>query len=239
MKQLNSYKMKANKFFPFMVVILLSFCSITKVLAQQHIDKIVDELEKKGVNVNTVVKRNSKKEVYFTSKTLTFISKEGNYARQLENAFDKDSENAATVTKNKNGSSTRYTLIFNENKKKSIYVMNVSGKKTAPTVSFSVSCRDRAIQANKDDWEADLFDFSTTLNDLPKTLDSVSRALKNMDFHKFKFSDEMKKGFNDALDSIHKIDWDKLKQKINDAIQEEGESSKSNKQKIFFFGHNA
>lgn len=232
--------MKANKFyFPFMVVVLLSFCSITRVVAQQRIDKIVDELEKKGVNVNTVVKRNSKKEVYFTSKTLSFVSKEGNYARQLEDAFDKDSENATTVTKNKSGSTTTYTLIFKENKKKSIYVMNIRGGKTDPRVSFTVSYRDRTIQANKDDWESELFDFdSTTLNVLPKTLDSVSHVLEGIDFNKFKFSDEIKKGFDDALDSINKIDWNDLKQKVNDAIREGGQSGKSNEQKILSFGYN-
>ncbi|MCE2615627.1 MAG: DUF5024 domain-containing protein [Phocaeicola sp.] len=213
--------MKANKLFlAFMAVGLLSLGSITKVMAQQRIDKIVDELEKKGVNVNTVVKRNAKKEVYFTSKTLTFVSKEGNYARQLEEAFDKDGENATTVTKNKSGSSAMtYTLVFKD-KKKSIYVMTISGAQNNPTVVITVSCRDRTVQADKDDWKSELFDFSDgTSLILPKTMDSVSHVLEGIDFNKFKFSDEMKKGFDDALNSINKIDWNDLKQKINDAFQ--------------------
>ncbi|MGP1476453.1 MAG: DUF5024 domain-containing protein [Phocaeicola sp.] len=232
--------MKANKLFlAFMAVGLLSLGSITKVMAQQRIDKIVDELEKKGVNVNTVVKRNAKKEVYFTSKTLTFVSKEGNYARQLEEAFDKDGENATTVTKNKSGSSAMtYTLVFKD-KKKSIYVMTISGAQNNPTVVITVSCRDRAIQADKDDWKSELFDFSdgTSLKIFSNTPDSVSRVLDGIDFSKFKFSDETKKGFNDALDSIKKFDWNGLKQKINDAFQKDEVQGDPNKQTVLSFSY--
>ena len=66
--------MRTEKIMMVIAIWLLSSCAI----AQSSIDKIVDELEKKGVDVNYVAKRDPKtKQVYLQTKTLSFYSKEG------------------------------------------------------------------------------------------------------------------------------------------------------------------
>ena len=80
-------------------------------MAQNHIDKIVDELEQKGVDASKVVKRDPKtKKPYSIVKSLTFYSKDSNYANRLKEAFRKDAEDAIEEKVEKKGNS--YKLIF-------------------------------------------------------------------------------------------------------------------------------
>ena len=75
------------------VVAALFTCS--PVMAQSRIDKIVDELEQKGVDAKKVVKRDpNTKKPYYIVKSLTFYSKDSNYANRLKEAFGKDAEDA-------------------------------------------------------------------------------------------------------------------------------------------------
>ena len=137
---------------------VMSLCGAMKAVAQENIEKVLKELENKGVEVNSLIKRNSKKQIYFSSRSLSFISKEGNYARQLENAFEKDGENASSVSKSKAKSNATVTLIFRGEKSKAIYCLVVSGKKEEPNVTVSVSYRDRSVEADKGEWNIEIFD---------------------------------------------------------------------------------
>ena len=72
--------MKTKSLILTMVATLFTFGSAT---AQSHIDKIVEELEQKGVDVSKVVKRDPKtKKVVSETKNLSFNSKDGKDAVQ-------------------------------------------------------------------------------------------------------------------------------------------------------------
>ena len=115
--------------------------------AQSRIDKIVEELEEEGCDVNKVVKRDPKtKQVYSTVKSLTFYSKDSKYANRLKEAFKKDAENAATETVSNHGNN--YTLIFRDGKKRATYTLRISADsnskvdKLNPLVRLSIVIKD-------------------------------------------------------------------------------------------------
>ena len=85
--------------------------SFSSAIAQSHIDKIVDELEQKGVDISKVVRRDPKtKKIVSETKNLSFYSKDGNYANRLKEAFNKDAEDA--VQENVNNRGNTHLLVF-------------------------------------------------------------------------------------------------------------------------------
>ena len=131
--------MKAKSMILTMVATLFTFSSAT---AQSHIDKIVDELEQKGVDVSKVVKRDPKtKKVVSETKNLSFYSKDSNYANRLKEAFKKDAEDAVQETVNNHGNT--YLLIFKNGTKSAHYNLIItpnSGKD--PFVRLNIIVRD-------------------------------------------------------------------------------------------------
>ena len=104
--------------------------------AQGKIDKIVKEIESKGVEATVVVKRNSEsKKMYLRIQTYFFRSKNGKYANQLVEAFREESEDADEAIMNKpvksfiksgqTGTTKHYELVFTEKKVKKIYMENL------------------------------------------------------------------------------------------------------------------
>ena len=133
------------------VLLCLIVCNVAPVLAQQHIDQVVKDLEKKGVDVTTVVKRNDKKQIYSQVKSLSFISKDGNFARKLEEAFDKDAENASSESRTKRSGNVSYTLIFKNEKEKGVYVLSISNREgDDPMVNVSITLRDNSVEGSKE-----------------------------------------------------------------------------------------
>lgn len=133
------------------VLLCLIVCNVAPALAQQHIDQVVKDLEKKGVDVTTVVKRNDKKQIYSQVKSLSFISKDGNFARKLEEAFDKDAENASSESRTKRLGNVSYTLIFKNEKKKGVYVLSISNREgDDPMVNVSITLRDHSVEGSKE-----------------------------------------------------------------------------------------
>ena len=113
---------------------LLSF---TPVAAQQKIDRLMDEIESRGVDVNTVIKRDKKTgRMTFMTRQMTFRSRKGNYAKKLERAFDEESRKAVLV----NHSNGRYKLEFEDAEGNTSYYMLTSGK-GEPTVKLCKSFR--------------------------------------------------------------------------------------------------
>ena len=141
--------MRTEKIMMVIAIWLLSSCAI----AQSSIDKIVDELEKKGVDVNYVAKRDPKtKQVYLQTKTLSFYSKEGKYANRLKEAFRKEGENAATETYSHSGNN--YTLVFKDGKKKYTYTLSITNKNDGnPLVNLAIVFRNYSIDAEDDFWD--------------------------------------------------------------------------------------
>ena len=108
--------MKTKSLILTMMATLFTFGSAT---AQSHIDKIVEELEQKGVDVSKVVKRDPKtKKVVSETKNLSFYSKDGNYANRLKEAFKKDAEDAIEEAVNNHGNTI---LLFFKNGTKSAH----------------------------------------------------------------------------------------------------------------------
>lgn len=136
--------MKAKHLILITVALLLGNSCAT---AQSRIDKIVEELEEEGCDVNKVVKRDPKtKQVYSTVKSLTFYSKDSKYANRLKEAFKKDAENAATEMVSNHGNN--YTLIFRDGKKRATYTLSISADsnskvdKLNPLVRLSIVIKD-------------------------------------------------------------------------------------------------
>ena len=131
--------MKTKSLILTMVAVLFTCSNAT---AQSHIDKIVDELEQKGVDVSKVVKRDPKiKKVVSEIKSLSFYSKDSNYANRLKEAFKKDAENAIQETINNHGNS--HNLFFKDGTKSAHYNLSItpiSGKD--PLVKLSIIIRD-------------------------------------------------------------------------------------------------
>ena len=107
-----------------------------------HIDKIVDELEQKGVDVSKVVRRDPKtKKIVSEVKNLQFYSKENNYANRLKEAFKKDAEVAIQESISNHGNN--YHLIFKDGTKKATYQLIITpdeGKD--PLVKLSIVIRE-------------------------------------------------------------------------------------------------
>ena len=120
------------------------------VMAQSHIDKIVDEIEQKGVDVSKVVKRDPKtKKPYSITKSLTFYSKDSNYANRLKEAFRKDAEDAEQESVSNKGNN--YRLIFVDGKKKTTYSLNIQEQKDKdPRVSLKIVMRDGNVKETDD-----------------------------------------------------------------------------------------
>jgi hypothetical protein len=106
------------------LTVMAAFFTCSPVMAQSHIDKIVDELEQKGVDTKKVVRRDPKtKKPYSIVKSLTFYSKDSNYANRLKEAFRKDAEDAIEERVEKKGNN--YRLIFVDGEKRTTYYLNI------------------------------------------------------------------------------------------------------------------
>ena len=172
--------MKAKILILTMVAALIA-CS--PVMAQSRIDKIVDEIEQKGVDVSKVVKRDPKtKKPYSIVKSLTFYSKDSNYANRLKEAFRKDAEDADQESVSNKGNN--YRLIFVDGKKKTTYSLTIQERQDKdPLVILKIVMRDGDVKEN-DDYDimnsffgAGTFEF----NDFNGLLE----GLGNMDWNKY------------------------------------------------------
>jgi hypothetical protein len=172
--------MKAKNLFLTMVAALIA-CS--PVMAQSHIDKIVDEIEQKGVDVSKVVKRDPKtKKPYSIVKSLTFYSKDSNYANRLKEAFRKDAEDAEQESVSNKGNN--YRLIFVDGKKRSIYSLNIQEQQDKdPRVSLRIVMRDGDVKEN-DDYDIIKSFFGTGAIEL-NGIDGLLEGLGNVDMEKF------------------------------------------------------
>ena len=172
--------MKTKNLILTMVAALIA-CS--PVMAQSRIDKIVDEIEQKGVDVSKVVKRDPKtKKTYSITKSLTFYSKDGNYANRLKEAFRKDAEDAEQESVSNKGNN--YRLIFVDGKKRSIYSLNIQERQDKnPRVSLKIVMRDGDVKEN-DDYDIINSFFGTGAIEL-NGIDGLLDGLGNMDMEKF------------------------------------------------------
>ena len=139
--------MKAKILILTMLAVLLAN---SPVVAQSHIDKIVDEIEQKGVDVSKVVKRDPKtKKPYSIVKSLTFYSKDSNYANRLKEAFRKDAEDAEQESVSNKGNN--YRLIFVDGKKKTTYSLTIQERQDKdPLVILKIIMRDGNVKETDD-----------------------------------------------------------------------------------------
>lgn len=153
------------------------------VMAQSHIDKIVDEIEQKGVDVSKVVKRDPKtKKPYSITKSLTFYSKDSNYANRLKEAFRKDAEDAEQESVSNKGNN--YRLIFVDGKKKTTYSLNIQEQQDKdPRVSLKIVMRDGNVKET-DDYDIMNSLFGTGAIEL-NGIDGLLDGLGNIDMDKF------------------------------------------------------
>ena len=167
----------------FILTIVTALIACSPVMAQSRIDKIVDEIEQKGVDVSKVVKRDPKtKKPYSITKSLTFYSKDGNYANRLKEAFRKDAEDAEQESVSNKGNN--YRLIFVDGKKRSIYSLNIQEQQDKnPRVSLKIVLRDGDVKEN-DNYDIINSFFGTGAIEL-NGIDGLLDGLGNLDMEKF------------------------------------------------------
>lgn len=196
-----------------LAVLVLCVSGTLNGMAQRPIDKLIDEIEQKGVDVNTLVKRNEQKQVYFTSKKLVFISKDGKYANKLMTAFKESEDQATTINRNKRGTTQYYTLTFNQGEKKMIYRLSVTA---ANRVSLSYTLRDGNVKPSKD--EEGFFDsFGEMFEGLGDAFSEAGDSIKvffsnkqwNDSTFRFRFSDKDRRELRKSMDELKKHDWNK------------------------------
>lgn len=135
------------------LTVMAVFFTCSPVIAQSRIDKIVDELEQKGVDAKKVVKRDPKtKKPYSIVKSLSFYSKDSNYANRLKEAFRKDAEDAIEEKVENKGNS--YRLIFVDGKKRTTYYLNIQERQDKdPRVDLKIYMKEGDVKefSNLDD----------------------------------------------------------------------------------------
>jgi hypothetical protein len=186
------------------VVVALIACN--PVMAQNHIEKIVDELEQKGVDAKKVVKRDPKtKKPYYIVKSLTFYSKDSNYANRLKEAFKKDAEDAIEEKVEKKGNS--YRLIFADGKKKITYYLNIQERQDKdPRVDLRIYMKDGDVKG-LDNFDS-IMDFfgsdAIGIKSYQWSLDSIRDMMRNSDLTPDQIVTEfMNRGYN--IDQIRQM----------------------------------
>ena len=165
-----------------MVLVAACLLSFAPVAAQQKIDRLMDEIESRGVDVNTVIKRDKKtgKMTYMT-RQMTFRSRKGNYAKKLERAFDEESRKAVLV----NHSNGRYKLEFEDAEGNTSYYMLTSGK-GEPTVRLCKSFRGHGYTEDKS------YQFVWDAETMKRYREQMERVRKQMERVRKNFSEGQK-----------------------------------------------
>lgn len=165
-----------------MVLVAACLLSFTPVAAQQKIDRLMDEIESRGVDVNTVIKRDKKtgKMIYMT-RQMTFRSRKGNYAKKLERAFDEESRKAVLV----NHSNGRYKLEFEDAEGNTSYYMLTSGK-GEPTVKLCKSFRGHGYTEDKS------YQFGWDAETMKRYREQMERVRKQIERVRKNFSEGQK-----------------------------------------------
>lgn len=165
-----------------MVLVAACLLSFTPVAAQQKIDRLMDEIESRGVDVNTVIKRDKKTgKMTFMTRQMTFRSRKGNYAKKLERAFDEESRKAVLV----NHSNGRYKLEFEDAEGNTSYYMLTSGK-GEPTVKLCKSFRGHGYTEDKS------YQFGWDAETMKRYREQMERVRKQMERVRKNFSEGQK-----------------------------------------------
>ena len=166
----------------FILTVMAAFFTCSPVMAQSRIDKIVDELEQKGVDTKKVVRRDPKtKKPYSIVKSLTFYSKDSNYANRLKEAFRKDAEDAIEERVEKKGNN--YRLIFVDGEKRTTYYLNIQERQDKdPRVDLRINMDGDAKGFNNLNGIMDF--FGSDANEIKNyrwSLDSIRDMMRNSD----------------------------------------------------------
>ena len=164
------------------LTVMAAFYTCSPVMAQSRIDKIVDELEQKGVDTKKVVRRDPKtKKPYSIVKSLTFYSKDSNYANRLKEAFRKDAEDAIEERVEKKGNN--YRLIFVDGEKRTTYYLNIQERQDKdPRVDLRINMDGDAKGFNNLNGIMDF--FGSDANEIKNyrwSLDSIRDMMRNSD----------------------------------------------------------
>ena len=164
------------------LTVMAAFFTCSPVMAQSRIDKIVDELEQKGVDTIKVVRRDPKtKKPYSIVKSLTFYSKDSNYANRLKEAFRKDAEDAIEERVEKKGNN--YRLIFVDGEKRTTYYLNIQERQDKdPRVDLRINMDGDAKGFNNLNGIMDF--FGSDANEIKNyrwSLDSIRDMMRNSD----------------------------------------------------------
>lgn len=164
------------------VLVAACLLSFTPVAAQQKIDRLMDEIESRGVDVNTVIKRDKKTgRMTYMTRQMTFRSRKGNYAKKLERAFDEESRKAVLV----NHSNGRYKLEFEDAEGNTSYYMLTSGK-GEPTVKLCKSFRGHGYTEDKS------YQFVWDAETMKRYREQMERVRKQMERVRKNFSEGQK-----------------------------------------------
>ena len=129
------------------LLLIAAFPSINCIAQRSEINRIAEELEKNGGDVTNLVKRNSKKELYYKSKSIRFISKNSTYAERLQKAFEKAGEEANSSSSNLRPNIDRkyWSLVFLEGNMKYTYILTIRNLGVDPRVDLDIEERNLSV----------------------------------------------------------------------------------------------
>lgn len=124
---------------------IFSLVLVLPLMAQTSIEKLVSEIESKGVDGTVIVKRNSStKKIIKKTRCYNFISKNGNYAQKFVRAFKENSDNAVNYVQSRNN----YVAKFINGNMVTTYILNIQGGQSRnPRVSLVITAKDQRYKS--------------------------------------------------------------------------------------------
>ena len=132
------------------LMMTFSFLLVLPTMAQTSIEKVVSEIESRGVDATVIVRRSpTTKKVISKTRCYNFVSKNGNYAEKLIRAFKESSDDAIEYVQSKNN----YVAKFTSGSTTTSYILNISNYGSQnPTVSLVITSKDK-------NYRAEIFNF--------------------------------------------------------------------------------
>lgn len=172
--------MKASIWMKTMMTALVMCISISSVMAQKSIDRLVTELEKRDdVSINSVTKRNPKtRKIVRVVKTFEF--KDEKMMKRLIEAFEKDEEYAVTAIKDmpkgrKDPSRVNFTFKFASDNENRTYTLatNASGSVSMTLIINPAKEGKDVSWINVDDF--DMSEFKEQMKEFDKRMKDLKK----------------------------------------------------------------
>ena len=156
------------------LTVILSFMLVLPLMAQTSIDRLITEIESKGVDGTFIVKRSPvNKKIVSKTRCYDFISKNGIYAQKFIQAFKESSDNAVNYVESKNNC----VETFVSGSTVTTYILSIENKESRnPRVSL-------VITSKETNYRSEIFvpDSGWSLQLTPEQEEKLEEDLSNLE----------------------------------------------------------